>query len=128
MQHFDVFPAKATIERNDGQWQDYERVRVRTDGPVIEVWAETQTYPHQPELVYTAPIEDIIENSIGPHVPVNRQHATLMTDNAVLAVQRSGGCGCGSRLYNLPQTRYQQQAENSQLMAALRGHFPNARF
>lgn len=127
IQNFDVFPAKVVIEV-DGNQQQLDRVRVRTDGPDIEVWAESRTYPHQPELVYTAPIDEIIENSISAHYPVSQQHATLITSNGVVAVQKSNGCGCGSRLYNIPQTRYQQQAENSQLMSALRGHFPDARF
>lgn len=124
--HVDLFPARAMVNETT-----YDKARVIATIPgTIEIWVETTRYPHEVSKAFEATIDEVIENTASFHFPRHRQHLTVrIGDQSVIHVQALNGCGCGSRLRQLPnQSRPATSTADDQLMAALRSHFPNADF
>jgi hypothetical protein len=124
--NIDVHPADVRITTGDTSTL-YQRARVRTNQTYIEVWVEQALYPHQPMLVFTAPIIDIIESTLNPRYPRKRQYVELTVEigliSADIHVQALPGCGCGSRLKQLPPTQHEIN-NRTPIEQTLAAHFP----
>lgn len=121
-QRLDVFPAKVSVGENH-----WDKARVRTDGDQIEVWVETPKYPHDPIRVFLEQVDEITSSTVSSKYPVNQQRAEIQTPAGTLNVQRQGGCGCGSKLRTIPQTRTQMLQQKGTIEGAIASHFPAAR-
>jgi hypothetical protein len=127
-QRVDMFPARVEISTENGTLS-FDRARVRVNDGSIEVWVEDKKYPHAPQLAFADPIVEVQANTTGPRYPRSRQQFAVTTGNAQISARAGNGCGCGSKLLTLPQTRTQQMQQTYQQQAyrnTIISHFPNA--